>query len=54
MNVRKSSQLGKSMVSVRCTNLFEHVSVRTSCFDTYSLLQIKLIKLPLIHCFGCG
>ena len=42
----------KNMVSVHCTALLEHGTIiRTFCFDTDFASQIKLIKLPLIHCF---
>ena len=42
----------ESMVSVHCTTLLEHVTIMsTSCFDTDFVSQIKLTKLPLIHCF---
>ena len=43
----------ESMVSGDCTFLLEHVIIiRRSCFDTDFVVQIKLTKLPLIHCFA--
>ena len=42
----------KSMVSAHYTTLVRHVTImRTSCFDTNFVSQIKLTKLPLINCF---
>ena len=42
------------MVSGHCTILLEHViTMRTSCFDTDFVLQVKMTSLPLIHCFWC-
>ena len=41
------------MVSGDYTFLLQHViKMRRSCFDTDFVSQIKLAKLPLIHCFG--
>ena len=41
------------MVSGDYTFLLQHVIImRRSCFDTDFVSQIKLAKLPLIHCFG--
>ena len=42
----------ESMVLDHCITLLEHViSVRTSYFDIDFASQVKLTKLPLIHCF---
>ena len=51
MNVDKISQ-HESMVSVHWTISLGHITIiRTSCFDTDFASQMKLTKLPLIHCF---
>ena len=43
----------ESLVSVHCTTLLGHVTImRTSCFDTDFVSQIKLTTLPLIHWFA--
>ena len=42
----------EGMVSGHYTTLLEHVVImRTSCFNTYFVLQIKLTTRPYIHCF---
>ena len=42
----------ESMVLGDCPFLLEHIIIiRRSCFDTDFAVQIKLTKLPLIHCF---
>ena len=41
----------ESMVSVHCTTLLGHViMMRPSCFNTNFAPQMKLTKLPFIHC----
>ena len=38
------------MVSIHCITLLEHVTImKTSCFDSGFVSQMKLTKLPLIH-----
>ena len=45
----------ESVVSVHCITLLDHViKMRASCFDTDFASQMKLTKLPLIHCFDLG
>ena len=47
----KSNQLGKHIL-IHGTTLLAHVTImKTSYFDTDLALQMKLTKLPLIHCF---
>ena len=51
MNVGKVTNL-ESMASVHCTTLLGHVTImKSSCFDTDFVSQMKLTTLPLIHCF---
>ena len=51
MNVDTINQ-HESMVSVHWTISLGHITIiRTSCFDTDFASQMKLTKLPLIHCF---
>ena len=52
INVGKSSQLGKHFSGDCITLLDRVITVRTCCFDIDFVSQIKLNKLPLIHCFG--
>ena len=43
----------KSMISVHYTTFLGDITImRTSCFDTDFVSQIKLTKHPLIHCFA--
>ena len=40
------------MVSIHCSNLLGHVTImRASRFNADFFSQLKLTKLPLIHCF---
>ena len=51
MNVEKSSHFGNRGFAWYAQSYLRVLSVRTSCFNTDFVSQIKLTKLPLIHCF---
>ena len=51
MNIAKIANL-KIFVSAHYTTLLEHVNImRASCFNMDFASQMKLTKLPFIHCF---
>ena len=52
MNAEKKVANLDSMVSGHYTTLHEYVIMRTFCFDTDFASQMKLAKLPLVHCFN--